>query len=139
MDATARAYNVPPAPSRAAAVGPGLKPALGTVVVLFKLRVVALLVFSSIGGALLASGGRLSAGDLILLLVTGTLSAAGASALNQYLERDQDARMQRTRRRPLAAGYFARPEAVMQAGVSLILLALDYERRQRCSLPKRNS
>jgi len=48
-------------------------------------------------------GGRGSP-DLLLLVETlvGTgLSAAGAVALNQYLERDLDARMRRTCRRPL--------------------------------------
>lgn|SRR5690554_4486775 len=77
---------------------------LGTIVVLFKLRIVLLLVFASVGGALLGAHGRPAFGDLMLLLLTGTLSAAGASALNQYIERHNDGLMKRTARRPLVTG-----------------------------------
>ncbi len=98
--------------------------ALGTLVVLFKLRVVALLVFASIGGALLAAHGHPSLGGLILLVVTGVLSSAGASALNQYIERTQDTLMQRTRRRPLAAGVLTQTNVVLVTSLGLIVLAV---------------
>ncbi|GAB4457316.1 MAG: hypothetical protein Fur0044_50840 [Anaerolineae bacterium] len=127
MDARPRAYPIsphPPATAPAAGIASGFLSALSALVVLVKLRVVLLLMLSSFGGALLASGGRLATGNLILLLVTGFLSASGASALNQYLERDLDARMRRTHKRPLASGYFSRPEAVLEAGIYLILLAV---------------
>jgi protoheme IX farnesyltransferase len=42
-----------------------------------------------------------------------TLVAAGASALNQYVERDLDARMVRTRNRPLPGGRLFAPEALI--------------------------
>ena len=77
---------------------------LATIAVLFKLRVVVLLLFAALGGALIGGAGALSGGNLALLLVTGTLSASGASALNQYIERHKDVMMRRTRRRPLVTG-----------------------------------
>src|SRR3972149_2031462 len=65
--------------------------------VLFKLRIVTLLLFAATGGAFLAAGGWPGTGRLILLLITGGLAASGASALNQYLEKDTDALVARTR------------------------------------------
>jgi protoheme IX farnesyltransferase len=127
MDARSRACPISPntpATPVAGNIASGFKLMLGALAVLFKLRVVVLLMLSSIGGALLAAGGRPAVGDIILLLVTLFLSATGASALNQYLERDLDTRMRRTCRRPLATGYFSRPEAVLEAGIYLIFLAV---------------
>jgi protoheme IX farnesyltransferase len=62
-------------------------------------------------------------GRLVLLVVTGTLSSAGASAINQYLERASDGQMQRTRQRPLVIGEVARPQTVLEVSVALIILA----------------
>ncbi|GAB4456848.1 MAG: heme o synthase [Anaerolineae bacterium] len=90
-----------------------------SVVVLFKLRIVILLLFSSIGGLMLAAHGRPDMGDLLLLTLTGTMSAAGASALNQVLELESDARMRRTQRRPMARGEY-RPTPVVAVSLALV-------------------
>jgi len=89
---------------------------------LFKVRVVMLLLFAAVGGAFLAAGGWPGAGSLAVLLVTGGLAAGGASAINQYLERELDARMVRTRQRPLAARSFNRTGWVPYVGALMILL-----------------
>ncbi|MBT3321529.1 MAG: protoheme IX farnesyltransferase [Anaerolineae bacterium] len=101
-----------------------LKDTLRSIAVLFKLRVVILLVLSSLGGAFLAAGGRISLANLGLLLVTGILSASGASAINQYLERSSDALMRRTLNRPLAAGLVSNPHAILGIASGLIALAV---------------
>src|SRR5438309_7595036 len=61
----------------------------------------------------------------MLHLVVGTLLAAGGTlALNQYWERDVDARMERTRARPLPDGRLAPLEALLfGGGVTLAGLA----------------
>jgi protoheme IX farnesyltransferase len=51
-------------------------------------------------------------------LVCGTLAAGSANAINQYLERDIDERMARTRRRPLPA-HAVSPERAVAFGIVL--------------------
>lgn len=63
---------------------------------------------------------------LLLHTIFGTaLVAGGASALNQYLERDLDARMQRTRHRPLPDGRLLPNEALVFASI-ISLLGVSY-------------
>ncbi len=111
---------MPPAilstPSRS--IGSSLK----TLLVLFKLRVVVLLLFAAVGGAFLGAEGWPGGSTLTLLLITGGLAASGASAINQYLERDSDAQMARTRRRPLVTKSIARPGWIPYVATLMILL-----------------
>lgn len=68
-------------------------------------------------------------GLLFLAFMAGTaLLCGGASALNQYWERDTDALMERTSRRPIPAGRL-RPDEALRFGLALsafglVLLAL---------------
>lgn len=93
-----------------------------TAAVLFKLRVVSLLLMASVGGAFLAADGWPGFGSLFLVLLTGGMSAAGASCLNQYIERDKDKKMTRTSKRPLPTGAIDQ-QWVPFAGINLIVLA----------------
>ncbi len=95
---------------------------LRLLVALFKLRIVALLLFAAVGGAFLGAKGWPGTVPFTLLLTVGGLAAAGASALNEYLERDIDARMGRTRRRPLVVGAVQHPGWVVVVGSLMILL-----------------
>jgi protoheme IX farnesyltransferase len=68
---------------------------------LTKPRIIALLLVTTVTTMLVAdpSGPALSA--ILWTMLGGYLAAGGAGAINQYLERDRDARMARTRDRPL--------------------------------------
>lgn len=89
--------------------------------VLFKSRVVSLLVLAAVGGAFLGAGGWPGVGMLVVVVVAGGLAASGAAGLNEYIERGSDAIMGRTRRRPLVTGD-VRPRWVLWVSLAMILV-----------------
>jgi len=94
---------------------------LRALVVLFKLRIVFLLLVAATAGAFLGAGGWPGLGPVLLVLVTGGLAASGASALNEYIERDADRRMLRTRKRPLINGQIPRAGWVPYVATAMVL------------------
>lgn len=80
---------------------------------LTKPRITALVLVTTLVGFYMGSGPALSSLLLMHTIVGTALVAGGASALNQYLERDYDARMVRTKERPL-------PDRRIPAGEALI-------------------
>ncbi len=126
IDKTNR-YAGPDAVVAEAAVGavPAAKPSVfSTLMVLFKARVVSLLLFAAVGGAFVGAGSWPGLDVLGLTLITGWLAASGASALNQYWERKSDATMTRTRHRPLVNGDIANPRWVPWAATGMIVLSI---------------
>lgn len=92
-------------------------------VVLFKLRIVVLLLMAATGGAFMAAEGWPGLGTLLLVWLAGGMAAAGSSSLNQYLERHKDDKMGRTmKKRPLVNGEIPNPNWVPWVGSLLILL-----------------
>src|SRR5687768_5161027 len=81
-----------------------------------KPRITALVLITTAGGYWLAPVRR---GALVATLtIVGTiLIVAGANALNMYVERDIDARMERTKNRPLPAGRLP-PRVALWFGVA---------------------
>jgi protoheme IX farnesyltransferase len=97
------------------------------VVVLFKLRLASLVVFSAILGYLMGiPEGAFSWAGIIGLAVAGTLLTGASNALNQVLETREDALMERTAKRPLVRGSLSSTEAVvvalLAAGVATFML-----------------
>ena len=94
---------------------------------LTKPRITALVTFTALVGFVSGVGGTIALSALTAALVGTALVAAGAAVFNQVLERDTDARMLRTRLRPLPAGR-VRPadaaafgSALTAAGLLLLL------------------
>ena len=72
-----------------------------------------MVVFTTLVGFVTASTGRVPLGALLAALLGTALVAAGASVLNQVIERHTDALMHRTRERPLPAGRLTATEATL--------------------------
>lgn len=85
-----------------------------------KPRIVGLVLLAAVVGYVVATGGAISVSVLGLLVLAGGMSAFGAAMVNNYLERDADALMERTRERPLANAAIRRPERVFQFGLLLV-------------------
>jgi protoheme IX farnesyltransferase len=92
------------------------------VLALAKPRLAGLVVCTAAGGMWLAPGRRDGVAAVALLLGTSAVVGA-ANALNNFLERDVDARMRRTRDRPLPAGRLE-PWVAAAVGLGLPSVAL---------------
>ena len=90
-----------------------------------KPRVVAMVLVTTAVGVYLGSRGALDFLLLIRTLLGTALAAAGTLALNQYLERDVDAKMHRTRLRPLPEGR-VQPREALIFGTVLALAGIAY-------------
>lgn len=97
-----------------------------TLMVLFKARVVSLLLIAAVGGAFIGAGGWPGWRVLALTLFSGWLAASGASALNQYIERKSDGAMTRTRHRPLVDGTIPNPAWVPWVATAMIAVAVAW-------------
>jgi heme o synthase len=90
-----------------------------------KLRVVELLLVSTLPAMVLAQGGIPSLSLTIATLIGGTLAAGSANAFNMVIETESDKLMKRTAKRPLATGVLTKNEALIFATViGLISLAV---------------
>jgi len=100
-------------------------PRVADLVELTKPRIAVLVLFTVAVGAMLAPSGPMNFGLLFHTLLGTSLVAAGASALNQLIERHSDALMRRTENRPLPAGRLF-PGEVLIFGISLGAVGLIY-------------
>ncbi len=117
---------VRPAPAVAAPAPAALAPGrLADYLALTKPRVAVLVLFTVAAGVLLAAGRDVQFGVLLHTVFGTALVAAGASALNQWLERHSDARMRRTENRPLPAGRLT-PVEVLAFGSLLGVAGVAY-------------
>lgn len=97
---------------------------LRDVFALTKPRLSSLVLFTA-GGGIWLTHREVSAGVAASAIIGTTLVVGGANALNCYLERDLDGRMDRTRNRPLPAGRL-HPDVALAFGLLLSLFAVPF-------------
>ena len=96
---------------------------LGNYIALMKLRVVELLLVTTVPALFLASNGLPDLKITIATLIGGTFAAGAANTLNMILESDSDKLMARTASRPVATGVISKVNATLFA---LVLLTLSF-------------
>ena len=90
-----------------------------------KLRVVELLLISTIPAMILAQQGIPDAALVLATLVGGTLAAGSANAFNMVLESDLDTLMKRTSKRPLVTGVIGKNHAaIFASAIGLLSLII---------------
>ena len=94
---------------------------------LMKLRVVELLLVTTLPALFLASDGVPNIGVTFWSLFGGTLAAGGANAFNMVIEVKSDQLMKRTSQRPIATGVISRNSGLVFAAIiSLLSLIIFY-------------
>ena len=91
---------------------------VGPYIRLTKPRIIELLLITTVPAMVLAAGGWPGTWLVVSTLIGGTLSAGGANAINNYVDRDIDEVMQRTSSRPLPQNEVS-PAAALRLGVVL--------------------
>jgi len=85
-----------------------------------KPRILVMVLVTTVLGFFLGGRGIVSYPLLLATLFGTALSCGGAGVLNQYLERDADLLMKRTKRRPIPSGQVS-PANALVFGISLVL------------------
>ncbi|MGH2462154.1 MAG: heme o synthase [Candidatus Limnocylindria bacterium] len=94
-------------------------------VALTKPRIIELLLVTTVPTMVLAQGGIPPLPLVGAVLIGGSLAAGGANAINQYLDRDIDERMRRTRNRPLPR-HAVSPRAALAFGLVLSVVSFAW-------------
>jgi len=87
----------------------------------FKLRIGMAIMLCALAGIAITPGASPEGWQVALMALAVLVSSASAGAFNHYVERDLDARMQRTRERPFVTGRFE-PGLAWIAGIGLMLV-----------------
>lgn len=95
---------------------------VGSYIALTKPRIVELLLVITIPTMVLAQRGWPSVWLMVWTFVGGWLAAAGANAINMYIDRDIDKLMERTKNRPLATGAI-QPRNALVFAITLEVVA----------------
>jgi protoheme IX farnesyltransferase len=101
-----------------------MKETLALVYSVFKIRIGTAIMLTALAGIAVAPGPAPAPWQVAVLALAVLLSSASAGAFNMFMERDLDARMQRTRNRPFVTGRFAASRHWLAGIVLLLALAI---------------
>ena len=101
-----------------AAAGVSARSKAASYFALTKPRIIELLLITTVPSMVLAAGRWPGVWPVLATLIGGSLSAGGANALNNYVDRDIDQIMKRTRTRPLAR-HEVSPSSALVFGIAL--------------------
>lgn len=116
IEESAARSAVPPASA-------GLAATLSAYIAITKPRIIELLLVTTVPTMILAADGWPPLDVAVAVLAGGTLAAAGANTFNSVYDRDIDAVMVRTQRRPVASGRIS-PRAGVAWGVTLSVVSV---------------
>jgi heme o synthase len=102
-----------------------LRARVGAYVALTKPRIIELLLVTTVPTMIVADKGLPSIWLMTATVVGGTLAAGGANAINMYVDRDIDQVMDRTKKRPIAAGLVT-PRAALTFAVAIEAIAFVF-------------
>jgi protoheme IX farnesyltransferase len=103
----------------------GWRNTIGAYVALTKPRIIELLLVTTFPAMVVAEDGVPNLWLVLATLIGGSLAAGGANTLNCYIDRDIDAVMRRTQRRPIPSGAVP-PERALVFGIALSIVAFAF-------------
>jgi protoheme IX farnesyltransferase len=107
-------------PAALTAEAPTVRSLAATLLNVFKLRIGVAIMLCALAGIAVTPGPAPAPWQIVVLALAVLLSSASAGAFNQYVERDLDGRMKRTRGRPFVTGAL-RPGPAWLTAIALLL------------------
>ncbi|MDR7419552.1 MAG: heme o synthase [Armatimonadota bacterium] len=121
----ARREGVPAGAYAGAASHPaGIRAVVADYLALTKPRIIVLLLLTTATTMIVAAGGPVAGALLVSTLLGGALAAGAANAINCYWDRDIDALMHRTRRRPIPSRRVTPGRALAFGGILTVASVL---------------
>jgi protoheme IX farnesyltransferase len=103
----------------------GWRNTIGAYISLTKPRIIELLLVTTLPAMIVAHDGLPSLWLMVATLVGGALAAGGANTINCYIDRDIDAIMRRTQRRPIPSGAVP-AERALAFGIALSVISFVF-------------
>jgi protoheme IX farnesyltransferase len=114
-----------PGSTEVATAEPATMDTIRAYVALTKPRIIELLLVTTVPTMVLAERGFPSLWLMAVVVIGGTMAAGGANAINQYVDRDIDPVMRRTRNRPLPR-HAVTPQHALRFGIGLSIASFVF-------------